>query len=124
MTPLTPGKVLRHLNENSDQLPDNLQEIIARRAEDIVKEVVPNTPIEEAHLPTHSKAQDEVLLSPFLLPLQQYVMHPVERVSQFVMYAYISFYKGQEIYPIISKICLFKKTSYLYKEIQDVIPLS
>ena len=83
MTPLTPGKVLRHLNENSDQLPDNLQEIIARRAEDIVKEVVPNTPIEEAHLPTYSKAEDEVLLSPYLLPLQQHVMYPIERVSQF-----------------------------------------
>ena len=85
MTPLTPGKVLRHLNENSDQLPDNLQEIIARRAEDIVKEVVPNTPIEEARLPMRSKAQEEeeILLSPYLLPLQQHVMYPVKRVSQF-----------------------------------------
>ena len=84
MTPLTPGKVLRHLHENSDQLPDNLQEIIARRAEDIVKEVVPNTPIEESRLPMRSKAQEEeeILLSPYLLPLQQHVMYPVKRVSQ------------------------------------------
>lgn len=79
MTPLTPGTVLRHFNENAGHLsamPIRYKEYIEKRADEIVQQIVPETPVnddESKTLPLPSEEPQAVY------PCQE-IHHPLDQV--------------------------------------------
>lgn len=81
MTPLTPGTALRHYSENPSHLvPKHIEEFLEKRANEIVQEVVPETPSDAIEEFKALPSSCEPVASSHIFPLQQ-IHCPINQVS-------------------------------------------